>query len=172
MGTNFYRIPKEEDIKARQERLLERVQKLDLSVSNISNSFADITDDKSKYDWDRINCWLEFTGDLEIHIGKNSMGWKFLFNHNDWKYYKNMEELKEFINSGRLVNEYGEEQNIEEFWELVENKQKNSEMINGKQYYEEGHGGEDAWNKENARKNNYHEKIKWGYRFSQSTDFS
>ena len=170
MGTNYYRIPTEEEIKNRQMKLAQRVKYLDLSVANISNFFSDI--EKNKNEWDKQNCWEEFTHELQIHIGKNSGGWKFLFNHNNWKYYENMEELKSFIKSGRLINEYGEEQDIDEFWKLIEAKQKDSEMINGKQYYEEGVGKEDAWGNKMAKEQNYYEEIHWGYRFSTSIEFS
>jgi hypothetical protein len=43
------------------------------------------------------------------------MGWKFCWNFHKEKYYSNKEELLDFIRSGRVVNEYGEEQDVEEF---------------------------------------------------------
>jgi len=48
-------------------------------------------------------------------LGKRSSGWKFLWNWNDSKYYKTKEELFEFIRSGRVVNEYGDQMDQEEF---------------------------------------------------------
>jgi len=114
---------------------------------------------------------------LKIHIGKNSGGWKFMFNHNDWKYYKNMKELKEFIDSGQLINEYGEEYDIEEFWEFVEKKQENPKMIDNKQYYEEWIPKNEpqmveSWAHRDASKKNYYQEIVEGYRFLTSTEFS
>ena len=45
----------------------------------------------------------------EIHIGKSSVGWKFLFNHNNWLYFsKSIESLKSFLLSSDIINQYGE----------------------------------------------------------------
>lgn len=59
----------------------------------------------------------------EIHLGKSSFGWKFRFNLNEKKYYKNFEELKEFLKDKTIKNEYGQEITFEKFIELVEAKQ-------------------------------------------------
>jgi len=55
------------------------------------------------------------------HIGKNSAGWSFTFrgydaitSEQDWK--------KEIGNDGCIVNEYGEDVSVEQFWTLVESK--------------------------------------------------
>jgi hypothetical protein len=170
MGTNHYRIISEEEMKAKHEKLLERIQNLDLSSGNIEREFCDI---EKEGQYDKTSAWFEFIEGNAVHIGKSSCGWKFLFNHNNWTYYKDMDELKAFIKSGRLVDEYGKELNQEEFWEFVEEKQKDPNSIDGKGYYENpkfNHGSFDSV--ERARENNYHEEIKWGYRFSDSTDFS
>lgn len=168
MGTNYYRIVSEEEIKKKHEKFLEKIQKLDLSASNIYNEFCDIETGS----WDKTNAWNEFVKGNSVHIGKSSCGWKFLFNHNNWEFYKDMNELKEFITSGRLVDEYGSDVTPEEFWEFVEKKQADPTMIDGKGYYENPefkHTGFDSV--EYAREHNYHEEIKWGYRFSNSTEF-
>lgn len=47
------------------------------------------------------------------------MGWKFLWDFNENKYYSNKEELFEFIKSGRVVDEYGEEMNGDEFIKMA-----------------------------------------------------
>jgi hypothetical protein len=56
-----------------------------------------------------------FIDGTNIHLGKRSMGWKFCWNFHKDKYYNDKESLLEFIRSGRIVNEYGEEINVEEF---------------------------------------------------------
>jgi hypothetical protein len=56
-----------------------------------------------------------FIEGTNIHLGKRSMGWKFCWNFHKDKYYTNKEELLSFIRSGRVVDEYGEEQKVEEF---------------------------------------------------------
>lgn len=64
----------------------------------------------------------------EIHIGKSSCGWQFLFDHNNWQYYdKTKASINQFIceeilKGGQFVNEYGEEVSLKDFWELVESK--------------------------------------------------
>jgi len=59
-----------------------------------------------------------------VHIGKSSGGWRFCFNLNGKKYYKNIGELKEWLKNIKIENEYGEEVEYEYFWSLVEEKQK------------------------------------------------
>ena len=62
-----------------------------------------------------------------MHIGKSSFGWKFLFAFNGGEYYKNLDELKSFIEDKKIWNEYGEEVTHEEFWHLVKVKQEAEE---------------------------------------------
>lgn len=75
----------------------------------------------------------------EVHIGKSSMGWRFLFNHNNWEYYKTIEDLKEFISNNNFYNEYGSTVDPEEFWKDVYNRERNPEMLDAKTY-------EERWN--------------------------
>jgi hypothetical protein len=111
MGTNYYRIPTAREIENRKNRLLSQIRKMDLSPASVENGFT-VTNDGS---WDRFSPWDNFTHEISIHLGKRSMGWKFCWNFHDNKYYSNKEELLGFIRGGRVVNEYGEEQEIEEF---------------------------------------------------------
>lgn len=113
MGTNFFIIPTEDEIKNRKERLINRIQKMELSPKNIKNDFCYIQN--SKNDWDAITPWDEFLNDMKIHLGKRSMGWKFLWNFNKNKYYHDKETLFTFIRSGRVVDEYGYLIDNEEF---------------------------------------------------------
>jgi len=59
----------------------------------------------------------------EIHLGKSSAGWKFCFNLNGGKYYKNYEELKEFLQDKVIKDEYGKVVSFETFIKLIKNKQ-------------------------------------------------
>ena len=52
----------------------------------------------------------------QIHLGKSSAGWKFLFQWNDGKYYKTKQELYDFIQGLDIVDEYGTSYTWEEFW--------------------------------------------------------
>jgi hypothetical protein len=58
----------------------------------------------------------------EIHIGKSSGGWKFLFNGEDFKSIKQVERTlaKHF---DELYDEYDRKVDRLEFWEMVERKQ-------------------------------------------------
>ena len=72
-----------------------------------------------------------------IHIGKSSAGWMFLFKtqelqFNDppavWHSYREVTEwLDEYVGKRKLyviMDEYDEEIKLEEFYEMIENKQK------------------------------------------------
>ena len=115
MGTNYYRIPSVSEMEERKKVLIQRVMDLDLTPINIECGFNEPIDDQ----WGRESPWGIFIDGTNIHLGKRSMGWKFLWNFHNNKYYHNLESLLEFINSGRVVNEYGEELPIHEFVEMA-----------------------------------------------------
>jgi hypothetical protein len=110
MGTNYYRIPSVQEMNQKKSKLIEDIKNIDISPHSIIFNFK-IIDDTSE----QISYWAEFVENTSIHLGKRSSGWKFLWNFNDNKYYSNKEELFNFIKSGRIVNEYGTELDIEEF---------------------------------------------------------
>ena len=112
MGTNYYRIPTEEQMEARKQTLIQQVASMDMSVENLEREMKYISPTK---DWEWFSPWEMFIEGTNIHLGKRSSGWKFCWNFHKDKYYSNKETLLEFIRSGRVVNEYGEEQDVEEF---------------------------------------------------------
>ena len=58
-----------------------------------------------------------------IHLGKASAGWQFCFDHNYWEYFeKDYNEIKDFINSCSIIDEYGINITCDEFWDKVESK--------------------------------------------------
>ena len=59
----------------------------------------------------------------EIHLGKSSAGWKFAFQYNGQKFYKDIKEMKEWLKGKVIKNEYGERVSNKSFWKLVESKQ-------------------------------------------------
>ena len=59
----------------------------------------------------------------EIHLGKSSMGWQFSFQYNGGEYYKNVPEMKKWLKTKSIKNEYDEEVTYEEFWDMVKAKQ-------------------------------------------------
>ena len=162
MGTNFYRIPTEDEMKARKDGLMQRLERMELTPANIERAFGYIP----KGDWDKISPWDEFLDNSSVHLGKRSGGWKFSWNFHNNKFYSNKEELLKFIRSGRVVDEYGAEVEVEEFIE---------EALNWGQ--PDGH----VFNEEYARKNytggyfpgsEHYDKTIDGLNVSASTDFS
>ena len=116
MGTNFYRIPKSSDIVIRHQKLYEKVSKLDLwDVSKIKCNFSEPKENGFEFQ----SIWDDFIEDMNVHLGKRSMGWKFCWNFHKNKHYSNKEELLSFIRSGRVIDEYGDLQDTEEFIEMT-----------------------------------------------------
>jgi len=162
MGTNFYRVPKGHEMIKREQKMRMRLDAMDvINPSDISRRFRSI----EVGEWDSISLWDEFLEGTNIHLGKRSGGWKFIWNWNNGKYYKTKEELFEFIRSGRVVDEYGQQIDVEEF------------IIMALEW-----GKDDGWDSETYYKdhpehitpwsNEKHEKYIDGLRVSTSTDFS
>lgn len=63
-----------------------------------------------------------------IHLGKSSGGWQFSFQYNGGKYYKNVTEMKEWLKDKNIEDEYGNDLNRKEFWNMVERKQKEDKL--------------------------------------------
>jgi hypothetical protein len=164
MSTNFYRIPTEDEIKVRHNQLQIDILNMDLSVLSIESEFRVSVDDK----WNGENPWETFINNINIHLGKRSMGWKFCWNFNDNKYYSNKEELLNFIRSGRVVDEYGEEIGVEEFIKMALAWGEPDGMIYDKEYrmklWEKGTGTF-------LHSESYDDKVIDGLRVSSSTDF-
>jgi hypothetical protein len=112
MSTNYYRTPTHEEMLGRQQTLIQQVTTMDMSMENLERGMKYISPTK---DWEWFSPWDMFLEDTSIHLGKRSMGWKFCWNFHKDKYYSDKETLLEFIRSGRVVDEYGEEQDVEEF---------------------------------------------------------
>ena len=116
MGTNYYRIPKSPEMVERHQKLVDRVSRLDVwNPSLTSRNFADIEGEG----FDMLTPWDEFTKEINIHLGKRSGGWKFCWNFHNNKYYSSKEQLLKFIRSGRVVDEYGQLQDTEEFIKMA-----------------------------------------------------
>jgi len=162
MGTNYYRVPQGHEMIKREQKLRMRIDEMDsINPGQIERGFRSI----SVGEWVSISPWEEFLDGAKIHLGKRSSGWKFLWNWNDSKYYKTKKELFEFIRSGRVINEYGELMDQEEFIQMA--------LVWGQ---------EDGWDIETYYKeypdrnpfilNRKHEEYLDGLRVSTSTEFS
>ena len=161
MGTNFYRIPTEEEMQDRKNRLHARIIGLKLDSGLIERGFRYIGDDD---DFGRLSPWDEFVDGTYVHLGKRSSGWKFCWNFHHNKFYANKEDLLAFIRSGRVLDEYGESIDTEEFIEMALNW--------------DGVIFDEAYENEQSLKSGYlphgskyHDKVIDGLRVSTSTDF-
>lgn len=115
----------------------------------------------------------------KIHIGKQSCGWKFLFNYNNFNYYDlNKKSIDNFLRNEDIIfcDEYKDIVNVDEFWKMVES---NQDKLDNRTYYQ---------NSENlpfilmAESVPYELKDKYdvecyefysdGLRFNSSTEFS
>ena len=60
-------------------------------------------------------------GEEEIHIGKSSAGWRFLFDKSHG-YYHDKESLLKFLKGQNIWDEYNRELSKRKFWDLVDYK--------------------------------------------------
>lgn len=110
MGTNYYACRKLSDSNKKTTIKLLKEEKYDELVEFINE-----------------NC-------SKIHIGKQSCGWQFIFNYNNFKYYDlNRKSINEFLSKNEIVDEYGNKISIEDFWFMVDS---NSHKVNNHKYYE------------------------------------
>ena len=167
MGTNYYRIPKSPEMVERHQKLVDRVSRLDVwNPSLASRNFADI----EGKGFDMLTPWDEFTKDINIHLGKRSGGWKFCWNFHNNKHYSNKEELLKFIRSGRVVDEYGEQHDVEEFIKMaLEWGEPDGLVVDEKYRREQRAKGHGTYWMDSER---YDDKIIDGLRVSSSVDFS
>jgi len=166
MGTNYYRIPLASEMESRKQKLIEEVTKLELTPSNIERNFSFSKNDS----WESSSIWDDFLDGTNIHLGKRSGGWKFCWNFHKNKHYSNKEELLSFIRSGRVVDEYGEEENVEEFITMaLEWGQPDGLVVNEEYRKSERSRGHGAFWYDNEK---YDDLIIDGLRVSTSTEFS
>jgi hypothetical protein len=106
--------------------------------------------------------------DTNVHLGKRSSGWKFCWNFHNNKYYDDKETLFEFIRSGRVVDEYGEEQDVEEFITMaLEWGEPNGLVVDAEYRKKERLKGRGSFFDDPR----YDDKIIDGLRVSSSTEF-
>jgi len=102
----------------RHQKLVDRISRLDwFDAAKLERNFAEIEDPKNQFT--QLTPWDEFMYDIKVHLGKRSSGWKFCWNFHHGKYYSNRESLLKYIRSGRVVDEYGELQETEEFIKMA-----------------------------------------------------
>ena len=165
MGTNYYRIPTEEEIEQKKEQLQSRIRTMPITPSVIGDDFRYI--ENLEDEWSSLNPWDEFIEGTNIHLGKRSSGWRFCWNFHKEKYYQDKASLLNFIRSGRVVDEYGEEMNVEEFitmaleWGHPDGLTADAEYFNTTNHH--------SWM---SNPEAYHDREVDGLRVSASTEFS
>lgn len=164
MGTNFYRIPSVKDMEDKKNLLQTRVRQIEVTPKSIFRKFSI---DQNSNTLEYFTPWDEFIDGLEIHLGKRSMGWKFCWNFHDNKYYQNKEELFNFIRSGRIIDEYGEEIEPNEFIEMALEWCKDDGW-DTQTYYQENPSSRVSW----FDSSRYYDIYIDDLRVSTSTDFS
>ena len=164
MGTNYYRIPNQSEMETRKAKLIKDIADLDISPSNIETEFRQY---KSEYSWDSESVWDRFIEGTSIHLGKRSSGWKFCWNFHKDKYYSNKEELIQFILSGRVVDEYVEQIDSQEFLDMAFAWGEPDGLVADKEYFDSTN--HHSWM---SNPSDYYDKEVDGLRVSSSTEFS
>ena len=164
MGTNYYRIPTQSEMETRKSKLIKDIADLDISPSNIETEFRQY---KSEYSWDSESVWDRFIEGTSIHLGKRSSGWKFCWNFHKDKYYSNKEELIQFVLSGRVVDEYGEQIDSQEFLDMAFAWGEPDGLVADKEYFDSTN--HHSWM---SNPSDYYDKEVDGLRVSSSTQFS
>lgn len=103
----------------------------------------------------------------ELHIGKSSGGWKFLFapypEHNltTWKAW-----LRYLLSKDVTIrDEYGQDIHIDDFYDLVEANQRPENL-------DAGNASEAQWGSPMNGRDRYETKDDAGYRFARDPEFS
>ena len=164
MGTNYYRIPSEDEVKKKRDILVVQVETMELNPSDVEGGFRFISPNK---DWEWFSPWDMFMKDMNIHLGKRSSGWKFCWNFHKDKYYSSKEELIQFVLSGRVINEYGEEIDPQEFLDMAFAWGEPDGLVYDEEYLEKNERM--GWM---SNPSDYYDKIVDGLRVSSSTQFS
>lgn len=167
MGTNYYRIPTELEMEERRDRLRVRLIGLKMTPDLIADRFRYIDAGLDDEVFGGITPWDEFIEGTNIHLGKRSMGWKFCWNFHDNKYYSNKQQLIDFVKSGRVVDEYGSEEEPQAFLDMAFNWGEPDGLVADKEYF-------DTTNHHHWMSNpeDYYDREVDGLRVCSSTEFS
>lgn len=166
MGTNYYRIASAEEVEAKRYKLLRTMIDIELKPDFIERGCRiDVPDSL----FDTYTPWDEFMEGMSVHLGKRSGGWKFCWNFNKNKYYKNKEELLDFIRKGRIIDEYGEEEKPEEFIEMALSWGEPDGYIYNQKYLDDHPDQRSSWMSNEVE---YFDLEIDGLRVSRSNEFS
>ena len=65
-----------------------------------------------------------------IHIGLFSNGWRFLFNHNDWKYFNSRDTLIKWLDTVEIQSEYVDVVSTKDFMDMVNSCEDGRQALN------------------------------------------
>jgi hypothetical protein len=164
MGTNYYRIPTHLEMEARKAKLIKDIADLDISPSCIESEFRYR---KSEDSWDTESVWDRFIQGTRVHLGKRSAGWRFCWNFHNNRYYQDRASLLAFIRSGRVVDEYGESWDTEQFIEMALEWGEPDGLVADAEYFNTTNHYSWMSNPED-----YYDREVDGLRVSASTEFS
>jgi hypothetical protein len=116
MGTNYYgrQIQKLKLLDDLEQKIFAELRSLS---KNTSTELDDVISEYFQMKRSEID---------EIHIGKQSAGWSFCFNHHDWKYFKDRKSLIQWLDTLEIISEYGEVKTTEDFIKSVDDRNKNN----------------------------------------------
>lgn len=65
--------------------------------------------------------------DSKVHLGTEAFGWRFLFNHNNWRHFKKSKKsVQEFTKRYLIEDNYGNKVSYLKFWKMIESCEKGS----------------------------------------------
>lgn len=163
MGTNYYAITQfsEEEINKIKEK------------TNIKILIDNPWKYNTNIDW--VNEKLK---KHKIHLGLQSYGWQFLWNHNNGEYYNlNLPSIIVFLQTTRIYDEYGDYYTIKDFIDTIQDCLFKGELLNNKEYFQKNPTLYCSENKRVILNNGeqyyaeYGEFTSHGLRFSDITEF-
>ena len=167
MGTNIYmrKIPKRE----RQKELMELISKqYQQRIDSIKKNAGRCPGESDRSLDEGIDSLRQQIYE-EVHIGKCSRGWKFLFAPNPQFYQERKDSVLAFIHSEGwiLMDEYGESIDPDKFWEEYVVSQEKGFTIATYQEWQIQHGETIQ-----SRAASFEHETAEGLRFANDADFS
>lgn len=167
MGTNIYmrKIPKAE----RKKELIELIEKqYQQRIDSVKEDLGRCSGDLDGSLDEEIDSLCQQIYE-EVHIGKCSLGWKFLFAPNPQFYQERKGSILAFIHSEgwTLIDEYGETINPDKFWEEFVVSHEKGFTITTYQAWQIQHG-----ETVQSRGFSFEHETPEGLRFANGPDFS
>ena len=167
MGTNIYmrKIPRRERQKELMELISKQYQQRIDSIRKDAGRCPGESDRSLDEDIDSLRQQIY----EEVHIGKCSHGWKFLFAPNPQFYQERKDSVLVFIHSEGwiLMDEYGESIDPDKFWEEYVVSQEKGFTIATYQEWQIQHGETIQ-----SRAASFEHETAEGLRFANDADFS